>query len=115
MPTGGMFPALFSRGQPSFGRPLRDVVLIGPASAVPVLPFLEASLWLRGPLRPMDPAAHGYFQGGINQLLIDWSLSLFGSNGAFGAGGLLPIAVLAALGRRQGGESAAGQAADEIL
>ena len=116
MLAGGMLPALLTRGgERSFVRRFRDFLLIGCAFIVPVLPFLEASLWLRGPLRPIDPAAHGYFRGGMNQLLVDWSLLLFGSNGAYGAGGLLSIAVLAALGRRRTRDFGPGDIANEIL
>ena len=115
MLLGAMLPGLVIGGKRSFLARLRDVGWISCVLVLPMLPFLEASLWLRGPARPVDPAAHGIFRGGINQLLVDWVLGLFRSDGAFGAGGLLAILILAGLGRQRRGERATSESDGDDL
>jgi hypothetical protein len=90
----GLTPLLWN-GRRRVSMRIRDLLLLGALLGVTVLPILEASAWLRGPLRFSHPA-HEAFRGGLHQLGRDWWTHLFDTtNRRDGAGGLLAIVPLA--------------------
>ena len=95
----GLLPALWCGTRPLRSR-LRDLAIVGILLALTVLPIVEATFWLRGPLRFSHPA-HESFRGGFGQLILDWWTNLFDTtsrrNGAGGSLVILPLALWGAL------------------
>jgi hypothetical protein len=91
----GLLPVLWSSSRPPWKR-FRDLAVLAGVLALAILPILQALVWLRGPFRVVDPAAHQNFQSGLPQLRRDWWIHLLDTTSLHnGAGGLLAILPLA--------------------
>jgi hypothetical protein len=94
----GLLPVLGASSRPLVRR-LGDLALLGVLLALAVLPVFQALVWLRGPFRVVDPAAHQNFLSGLPQLKRDWWIHLLDTTSLHnGAGGLLAILPLAVWG-----------------